>query len=108
MQLSRWLRSLRQAVAWCWHAAAWCAGTAWLGVRALWRAGWLLARLPELLAETRPCPRGHAVPMYGVFDCACGAIHEGWVFGRCSVCGQSAGWTPCPECALPVRSPLRS
>jgi hypothetical protein len=44
--------------------------------------------------------------MYGVFEGRCGAVVEDWVFARCRVCGQSAGWTPCTTCGLPIRNPL--
>lgn len=81
--------------------------TAWLGLRAMVWCGVLLATLPELVAETRRCARGHLVPQFDVYDCRCGARHEGWAFGRCTVCGDSAGWTPCPVCGLPVLNPLR-
>ena len=63
--------------------------------------------LRDVFSRTLRCPRGHEVPAYGVYDCICGAAVEGWVFRPCAVCGESAGWTPCPECGLPVRSPLR-
>lgn len=107
MNLQRWLRWTRRVLGWFANAAAWALGTTWLGTVALWQLGHLLARLPEVFAQELPCPRGHQVPMYGVFDCTCGSLHEGWVFSRCSVCGQSAGWTPCPECGLALLSPLR-
>lgn len=99
-------------LAWRWTVSlcfgfAWCTGTVWLGARSLWRLGVALGKWRELCAETLPCDRGHPVPMYGVFDCACGSLHEGHVFGRCRVCGHGAGWTPCPECGLPVVNPLR-
>lgn len=108
MNLPRWLRWARRALSWCGRALAWTLGTTWLGGVALIRLGSLLGHLPDLFAEELPCPRGHPVALYGVYDCTCGSVHEGWAFGRCAVCGQSAGWTPCPECSLPVRSPLRS
>ena len=98
---------------WWWSVSlirwlAWVLATAWLGLHAVGRLGVLLGHLPELFAETLQCPRGHEVPTYGVYECAtCRSYHEGWAFGRCSVCGNSAGWTPCPECGLPVLNPLR-
>lgn len=96
----RWLERV-------WEVAWWCIGTTWLGVRGVVWCGVLLATLPELFAETRRCPRGHDVPQFDVYDCRCGARHEGWAFGRCVVCGESAGWTPCPQCGLPILNPLR-
>lgn len=84
----------------------WSGGTVWLGLRAIASVGRVLARLDALLAQTLPCPRGHAVHAFGVFECACGARVEGWAFGRCSVCRQPAGWVPCDVCGLPVRNPL--
>lgn len=86
---------------------AWLVVTLWLGGVALWRTTLLLARWRDVFAEVRPCPRGHPTPMYGVYECRCGALHEGWIFARCRVCGQSAGWTPCSTCGLPIRSPFR-
>ena len=34
------------------------------------------------------------------------ALHEGWAFDRCRICGESAGWTPCVICGLPIKNPL--
>ena len=87
-------------------SAWWTIETLWLGAKALVRAAMLCARYRQIMAELRPCPRGHDVSMYGLFDCHCGSRLEGWVFSRCSVCGESAAWTPCPTCGLPVRNPV--
>src|SRR5438477_11175431 len=84
----------------------WTIATLWLGGMALLRAVRLCARYRAIFAEIRPCGRGHEVAMYGLFDCHCGSRLEGWVFARCAVCGESAGWTPCPVCRVPVRHPL--
>ncbi len=84
----------------------WTAETTWLGGRSVLRAIVLLTRLRDIRAEVRLCPRGHEVAMYGLFDCHCGARLEGWVFSRCAVCNESAAWTPCLTCGLPVRNPL--
>jgi len=84
----------------------WFAVTVGLGAKALFETARLLTRLRLLYAETLRCPRGHATPAYGVYECTCRSLHEGWVFGRCRVCGLSAGWTPCAVCGLPVRNPL--
>lgn len=90
------------------RVVGWLLATARLGVATLWWWWRFLSRLGWLFAERRYCPRGHRVPMYGYFQCACGAVMEGWVFGRCDVCGDSCGWTPCTatNCGLPIRNPL--
>lgn len=74
-------------------------------------AAWLVLlgrdslRLRRALAPTLPCPRGHAVPQYGVHRCsACGAVTEGWLW-QCE-CGASAGHARCPTCGLSVWNPL--
>ena len=89
------------------RAFMWVLSTLWFGVDCVYRVIVLVIRLRQILAQELPCPRGHSVATYGVFECACGSNHEGWVFGRCRVCGMSAGWTPCTECGLPVLNPLR-
>jgi hypothetical protein len=83
----------------------WVVTTPLLGAIALIEVVRLVRRLPRLLAAELPCRRGHVVARYGVYSCACGAPIEGYVFARCAICGLSAGWTPCPECGLPVRNP---
>lgn len=83
----------------------WTAETLWLGGTSIFRAIVLLTRLRAITAEVRLCPRGHEVVMYGLFDCHCGARLEGWVFSHCAVCHESAAWTPCLTCGLPVRNP---
>jgi hypothetical protein len=83
----------------------WVLATMWLGGVSLWRAGVLLSRYRQITAEVRLCPRGHEVPQFGLFDCACGSRVEGWVFAKCRVCGESAGWVPCGVCGLPVTNP---
>ena len=88
------------------RAMAWVIETLWLGAFATWRLGLFVSRWREVFAEVRLCPRGHATAMYGVYECRCGALVEDWVFARCRVCGQSAGWTPCTTCGLPIRNPL--
>lgn len=90
----------------CCSAAAWFVVTFWLGVQALWRTGVLLSRVQSVLARHLFCARGHATPAYGVYECRCGALVEDWVFARCRVCRQSAGWTPCTTCGLPIKNPL--
>lgn len=88
------------------HFTGWVLGTIWLGALVMGRLVRLLTRWRWLVVERRFCPRGHRVPMYGLYECPCGAYHEGWVFGRCDICGESCGWTPCPSCGLPIRNPL--
>jgi len=86
----------------------WIVATTWLGGRMLWRLGVLVSRSPRLLAQTARCPRGHTVPLYGVFRCAsCHAQLEGYVFRPCRFCGSTPSWTPCPRCSLGVGNPLR-
>ncbi len=87
-------------------ALVWVAGTAWLGLTTLWRAGVLLSRLKIISAQVRLCPRGHEVPVYGLWDCGCGNRIEGWAFAVCPICRETAGYVPCPVCGLPVRNPL--
>ena len=89
------------------RAYLWVLATVWLGLLTLLRLLRLLIILPGARRQILRCSRGHATPAYGVYECSCGAPHEGWAFGRCHVCGQSAGWTPCLECQLPVINPLR-
>ncbi len=86
----------------CFQVLAWTLGTSRLGVSAVYRLGRFAGTLGTTLSDTQRCPRGHEVSVYGVYECACGALHEGWAFGPCSVCGQAAGWTPCPVCGLAV------
>lgn len=83
----------------------WVVATAWLGGIAVWKViAWFRDR--HLRGrELGSCARGHGVPLYGVYECACGSIHEGRVFGPCRVCSETCGWTPCPECGLPVQNP---
>jgi hypothetical protein len=56
--------------------------------------------------QVASCARGHSVPLYGVYECACGAVHEGRVFGECRICHETCGWTPCLECGLPIGNPF--
>ena len=87
--------------------AFWCLATAWLGIRAMWKSGVLFARRQQIAAEVRRCPRGHRVPMYGLWDCGgCGSRIEGWAFAQCDVCHETAAYVPCGVCGLPVRNPF--
>lgn len=95
--------SLARAVG---RAVAWVVGTTWEGAVEIVRAVRALRRFPRAFAESLPCPRGHQSPVFGVYRCTCGALHEGWAFDSCRVCGHSAGWTPCLVCGLPVKNPL--
>ena len=88
------------------RASGWCIATLFRGLRAFWRLTRLALRWNDIVGEALECPRGHVTPVYGVYECSCGALHEGWAFSRCVVCGQTAGWTPCTQCGLPVRNPL--
>ena len=103
------MRDLRQAlelIRSAFSAAWWTMETVWLGGQGILRAIILCVRYREIVAEERRCARGHAVAMYGLFDCRCGGRLEGWAFSRCAICGESAGWTPCLVCGLPLRNPL--
>ena len=106
MNLERDLRSAWRLGLGLVRLGRWMSTTTWLGAQVLWRLVRLARAWTEIIGQTMRCPRGHIVPTYGVFECRCGALHEGWVFGRCRVCRQAAGWTPCPKCKLPVRNPL--
>ena len=89
-----------------WRVAAWVVGTTWDGAVAIVHVVRVACRLPRTFKEALPCPRGHVSPVFGVYRCSCGALHEGWAFDRCRVCGHSAGWTPCLVCGLPIKNPL--
>ena len=86
--------------------ALWCAGAAWLGVSTLWRTGALLSRFRAITGQVRRCPRGHEVPLYGIWDCHCGSRLEGWAFSQCPICHETAAYVPCPSCGLPVKNPI--
>jgi len=100
------IRSVLRLLITACRVVLWLILTMGLGAAALWRLGILASRWREVLAETRLCARGHATAMYGVFECRCGVLVEDWVFSRCRVCAQSAGWTPCTTCGLPIKNPL--
>ena len=84
----------------------WFLVTVWLGSKLLYRLLKRLWGLRIFLSETRTCPRGHKTPIYGVYECRCRALIEGFVFRKCPVCKESAAWTPCRKCGLPLRNPL--
>jgi len=88
------------------RALAWTVATIGLGALALWEIMGLARRLRRVFAQTLTCSRHHRTAAYGVFECRCGALVEGWAFDRCLVCGQSAGWMPCSRCGLPIRNPI--
>ena len=88
------------------RVVGWCLGTTWLGTRTAWKVGVLCARRRLLTAEVRRCPRGHDVPVYGLWDCACGSRIEGWAFAPCEICHESAAYIPCGACGLPVKNPF--
>src|SRR5207237_8302541 len=83
MNLEKELRSAWRIVVSICRFAWWCAVTTWLGASALWQLARRLSRWPDIASQTMHCPRGHKVPTHGVFECRCGALHEGWVFGHC-------------------------
>lgn len=83
----------------------WIFQTAGYGAVALWKFVCWVRNRGQHGHQTACCARGHEVPLYGVYQCACGSIHEGHVFRICQVCQESCGWTPCPECGLPVQNP---
>ena len=76
------------------------------GIIAIWKLVAWFKRQQLRHRQVTSCPRGHLVPLYGVYECACRAIHEGWVFGPCRVCQENCGWTPCLECGLPIGNPF--
>ncbi len=86
--------------------AVWVVATVCLGALTLWRFGLVAMRWRHVFGGELRCARGHATPAHGVYECRCGALVEDWVFARCRVCGQSAGWTPCSTCGLPIRNPF--
>ena len=102
----RELKNVFRVLATVSHAASWLVGTTWLGGKTAWKVIVLCFRWREIAAEVRHCPRGHAVPVYGLWDCACGARLEGWAFAPCEVCHETAAYVPCGVCGLPVRNPL--
>ena len=83
----------------------WMFQTVGYGFLVMWKAFQWLRNRNRAIAETTSCPRGHLVPLYGVYQCACGSIHEGQVWGNCQVCGETCGWTPCTTCSLPICNP---
>ena len=95
----RVLRSLGRVV-------GWLAGTMWDGAVTIVRAVRAIRRFPRAFEVSLACPRGHVSPVFGVYRCSCGALHEGWAFDCCRICGHSAGWTPCLMCGLPIKNPL--
>ena len=86
----------------------WVLGTLWLGSAACWRCVRLARRLPLVFSKTLRCPRGHAVPAYGVFACGgCRARFEGYAFSPCPSCGGLTTFITCTQCGLSVQDPLR-
>lgn len=84
----------------------WSFGTVWLGGKSLGRSAVLLCRWRRITAEVLMCPRGHEVPVYGLWDCACGSRLEAWAYSECVICHETAAYVPCGVCGLPVRNPL--
>lgn len=100
------LKMILRVMLGCLRLMVWCMVTLWLGARALWQVTIVASRWRRIFARELHCGRGHATAAYGVFECRCGALVEDWVFARCRVCGQTAGWTPCTTCGLPIQNPL--
>lgn len=72
---------------------------------ALFRLLLRVLRLRHVARDAITCPFGHAVPVAGRYACAsCRASYVGWI-GRCTVCGDGADMTSCPECGVGVRLP---
>ncbi len=64
------------------------------------------ARLRRALRSTISCPRGHTVPVYGIYRCSsCGTVTESWAW-RCPWCRAESGYVACPTCGLSCPSPL--
>src|SRR6266446_5713639 len=95
---------LMTAVRW----TVWIIETVVLGTRAVRHVARFGLRWTEITGRTVVCPRGHVNAALGVWQCGCGSTFEGWVFDRCPVCRESAGWVPCSTCGLPIQSPIRS
>jgi hypothetical protein len=84
----------------------WIIVTLWLGHRLLCRLVRQALALRIFLSQTKRCSRGHLTPVFGVYQCRCKTILEGFVFRRCPICKQTASYTPCLECGLPLRNPF--
>jgi len=84
----------------------WMLATPALGFVAVWKIATWFQRRRLRNRQVTWCARGHPVPLFGVYECACGAIHEGRVFGLCRICQETCGWTPCLECGLPIGNPF--
>ena len=83
--------------------AAYGVGLGTLGTARLVRQ---VIRARRAVAPEIPCPRGHRVSQYGVFECgACGGVSESLAW-ECPICGASHGWIACPTCGLAVRNPM--
>lgn len=89
------------------NVARWTIETIWIGNVEMFQFLRRAMRLHAAIGPNGRCPRGHSSPVHNVFQCKCGAIFEGWAFEHCPVCRQSAGWTPCVRCGLPIRNPFR-
>jgi len=89
-----------------WNLFAFVCVTTWNGHCFLVRVLRRLWGCRIFLGQTKRCARGHLNPLYGVYECRCKAIVEGFVFRRCPVCKASPSWTPCRKCGLPIRNPL--
>lgn len=99
-------RGVIRALIICGRLLVWFIGTTALGAGALLHFAIVVGRWRLVFGGHLHCARGHVTPAHGVFECRCGALVEDWVFAKCLVCRQSAGWTPCTTCGLPIRNPL--
>ena len=89
-----------------WKRVCWVLVTFWLGHRSLCRLIRHAFAFRIFLSQTKRCGRGHLTPIYGVYQCRCKALLEGFVFRRCPVCKHTASHTLCLVCALPLKNPF--
>jgi hypothetical protein len=85
----------------------WVLETALLGFLLLWRLPTTLGQARAALARELRCDDGHVVQTYGRVRCRrCGAIHSGWLFGRCLACGARPAYISCPTCHTALPNPI--
>lgn len=84
------------------HPLVIVAETLLLGGQTLWRFGcWIVHT--QRTTDVALCPRGHPVPLVGVWVCAlCRAPMEGHAWAECRYCHSRPAWLSCPSCGLPV------
>ena len=83
------------------HILVFLAETVFVGGQTLWRFGRWIVRT-QCTTDVEFCPRGHPVPLVGVWICACRAPMEGHAWAACRYCQSRPAWIPCPSCGLPV------